>query len=164
MDLLLGSFEPSTVSGVVSDVGDGLPMFGVAARLVGTQHYTVTNQTGQFQFPAVPPGEYVLELAHLGYETRMDTVQVLNGIGIAVSASMSTEPIELDPIVVEVEQGRVTAALAMGGTTYTAADVERVRRRSSNVADILRHTRVGGLQIRREEGYFCVEFPSGQVT
>lgn len=163
LDLLLGDFAPSSVLGVVNDNQGGSPLFGVSARLVGTNHFTVTNQLGQFRFPAVSPGEYVLELTHLGYETRLDTVQVLNGLAMSLTAEMSTQPIQLDPIVVAVEQGRTTTVAAMGGTTFSREDVDRVRRRSSNIADVLRHTRVNGLQIRREEGRFCVEFPSGQV-
>ncbi len=163
MDLLLGEFEPASVLGVVSDNRGGEPMFGVAARLVGTNNFTVTNQAGQFRFPSVSPGEYMLELTHLGYETRTDTVQVLSGMAMSVSAVMSTEPILLKPIVVAVDAGRTTTIAAMGGTTFTSEDIDRVRRRSNNIADVLRHTRVNGLRIAREEGYFCVEFPSGQV-
>lgn len=163
MDLLLGEFSPASVAGVVTDNFGGNPMFGVAARLVGTNHFTVSNQTGQFRFPSVLPGEYLLELTHLGYETRTDTVQVLSDVAMTVSAVMSTEPIQLAPIVVSVDAERITTVAAMGGTTFTREEVERVRRRSSNIADVLRHTRVGGLLIRREEGRFCVEFPSGQV-
>lgn len=163
VDLRLGSYRPARMSGTVSDRGTDLAMFGVAVRLVGTNHYTVTNREGGFNFEDVAPGEYVIEFTHLGYENRMDTVQVLNGVGMNVQAQLATEPIELDPIVVTVESERVTAAAAMGGQMFDNATIQPHVRRSGNIADLLRHNRVNGLRIRREEGNFCVEFESGQV-
>jgi len=163
LDLMLGSFRPTEVTGRIREQGSDMPLFGVAARLVGTNNYTVTNQEGIFRFRDVPPGEYQLELTHLGYETRIDTLQVLNGIGMSLTAAMSTEPIELDPIVVSVEAERMTAAASMGGQLFSNESLQPLERRSGNVADLLRHSRVMGLRIRREEGFFCVEFESGQV-
>ncbi len=163
IDFLLGEYEPSGISGRLSDQGGGQPLSGAAVRLLGTRYFTVTDGRGDFQFQDVPPGEYVLEVTQLGYETRSETVNLLNGVGISVEMKMSMEPIELEPIVVTVDQQRMAARAAMGGQVVSREDIAEVERRTRNIADLLRNTRVSGLRIRREEGQFCVEFESGQV-
>ena len=163
IDFLLGEYTPSGVSGTLTDQSGGGPLSGVAVRLAGTRHFTVTDGRGQFRFTDVPPGEYVLEAQSMGYETRSETVNLMDGVGIHVAMEMSTEPIQLDPIVVSVDQQRMAARLAMGGQVISREAIAEVERRTGNVADLLRNTRVSGLRIRREEGQFCVEFESGQV-
>ncbi len=163
IDFLLGEYQPSGISGQLADQDSGGPLSGVAVRLMGTRYFTVTDGRGEFQFSDVPPGEYVLEAQMLGYQSRSETVNLLDGIGISVEMKMSTEPIELEPIVVTVDQQRMRARLAMGGQVVSREDIAEVERRTRNIADLLRNTRVSGLRIRREEGQFCVEFESGQV-
>ena len=163
IDFLLGEYSPAGVGGQLVDQTGGQPMSGVAVRLVGTRFFTVSDGRGNFRFNDVPPGEYVIEAQTLGYETRSETINVLDGVAISVAMALATEPIELDPIVVTVDQQRMAARLAMGGQVVSREDIERVERRTRNIADLLRNTRVSGLRIRREEGQFCVEFESGQV-
>ena len=163
IDFLLGEYRPSGVSGLLVDQAGGQPLSGVAVRLVGTRYFTVSDGKGAFAFGDVPPGEYVLEAQHIGYGTRTETINPINGVGISVTMALSTEPIQLDPIVVTVDRQRMAARLAMGGQVVSREDIAKVERRTRNLADLLRNTRVNGLRIRREEGQFCVEFESGQV-
>lgn len=68
----------SSLTGIVTLFGDGRPVPGVkvtisSPALQGTRT-TFSGETGAYQFPALPPGDYRLEFAHEGmFTTAMNT-------------------------------------------------------------------------------------------
>ena len=55
------------VRGIVLDATGGEPMARVQVELAGTPHRTVTDATGRFELAGLPPGEYDLRVATVGY-------------------------------------------------------------------------------------------------
>ncbi|MFQ5949081.1 MAG: carboxypeptidase regulatory-like domain-containing protein, partial [Nitrospiria bacterium] len=72
------SARRGSLGGFVIDRDTGDPLSYVHIRLTETAG-TVTNATGVFSIPSVPPDLYVLEISHTGYWTIHDTVQVWPG-------------------------------------------------------------------------------------
>lgn len=163
LDFLLGEYSASRATGTLVDQLSGEPVQGAEVRLEGTNHFTVSDAAGLFEITGVEPGEYTLTVSHLAYPTRREKIDFGSDLGHHLQIAMAADAIELEPIVVTVEQNQLSEQLAMGGQLITAADVERVRRRSHNLADVLQLQRVSGLQVTRTAGQLCAQFSSGQV-
>ncbi len=162
-DFLLGDYSDSQVSGTLVDQLSGQPVQGAEVRLEGTDYFTTSDAQGRFHIPDVEPGEYTLSVAHLAFPTRRERIDFQSDLGHHLQIAMAAEAIELDPIVVTVEREELSRHIAMGGQLITAADVEKVRTRSTNLADVLQLQRVSGLLVRRIQGQLCAEFSSGTV-
>ena len=67
-----------------------------------------TSTTGRFTLPELMPGRYEVTFSHLGYQPRIDSVNVEIGRVSVVDVVLSVEAIELDPIEVTVERQDVT--------------------------------------------------------
>ncbi|MGD8279567.1 MAG: carboxypeptidase regulatory-like domain-containing protein, partial [Gemmatimonadota bacterium] len=100
----------------------------IVNRLTGR---TISNQQGRFDLSDIAPGLAEIRFERLGYEPRVDYVVVHPGRTIDVLASMSTEPIPLDPIeVVAVRSeylernGFYDRAIRNWGTQFGPAELE----------------------------------------
>lgn len=163
LDFLLGEYSAARTTGTLVDQLSGEPVQGAEVRLEGTDHFTVSDASGLFEISGVDPGEYTLTVSHLAYPTRRERVDFGSDLGHHLQIALAADAIELEPIVVTVEQNQMSEQLAMGGQIISATDVEAVRRRSTNLADVLQLQRVSGLLVNRIEGQLCAEFSSGQV-
>lgn len=69
---------PSLFSGTVYDVTGGV-LPGVAVKLVdanGSELSTTTSASGRFEFPVVPPGKFVLDVAIPGFRSLHQNVEL----------------------------------------------------------------------------------------
>lgn len=136
------------VRGVVMDHLTGEPLGGAAVSLgpglagIPGRGTRVTSDEGRFRFDDVTPGTYRLSVTLLGYQAMADTVQVPAANGLDLVLLLSTQPIPLAPIVVEVGregrpgpgyQGRDRAGA--GPYLLTRADI--ARRHPLRVTDVL---------------------------
>jgi hypothetical protein len=94
---------PSVLAGRVVDATSDRPLEGVQVNLPGVARSTVTDEAGRFSFPSLEPGAHAMEVSRIGYGTRWESTEVLPDKRVEVLLSLSTEPIELDPIEVSVE-------------------------------------------------------------
>jgi hypothetical protein len=83
-----------SVRGMVTDPdGAGLPGVTVTAssdRLITGQLVAVTDEGGNYRFPSLPPGSYVIEASLAGMRTaRQDGVRVSLGQALAVDLAMT---------------------------------------------------------------------------
>lgn len=163
MDFALGHLAPSDVSGVVRDAGDEEPVSDAEVTLLGTRFRGITDDEGGFRFAEVPPGTYTVEISHLAYGERTETVQVGDGLTVNMEIDVSMKPVELDPIEVTAESRDMEEALAMGGTVISREDIEAVRHRSRDVGDLLRSQNIRGLVVRRQRNDVCAGFMPGQA-
>jgi hypothetical protein len=123
----------------------------------------VTGSDGEFQFGDVPPGTYMMLARHLQYGTKQDTLVVPSGSMLAVEMRVDTRAIEMAPLTVTVEAEPITRR-AMGGLMISRADIDKVRARARDAADILLNQHLPGLIIRRRsDSSLCVGYTSGQV-
>ena len=92
----------ASISGLVLDQETNDPVMGVEMSVDGTSTLSITNDQGEFRFEEVLSGSLILRSRRLGYEERMDSLSVPEGALIDVTVRLSTEPVELEELVVEV--------------------------------------------------------------
>lgn len=163
MDFYLDDLTPSDVSGTIRDAGSGEAVGDAEVVLRGTGFKGITDDDGGFSFEDVPPGTYSVEISHLAYGTRTDTVQVGTDLDVEMAIDVSMQPVELAPIQVTAEARDVEEALAMGGEVISRDAIDQVRHRSRDVGDLLRSQHVRGLVVRRQGNDICVGFMPGQA-
>ncbi|MGD8288967.1 MAG: carboxypeptidase regulatory-like domain-containing protein [Gemmatimonadota bacterium] len=99
-----GSGDPGRISGSVRD-STRLGLADVEVSVVGQPGArTLTNVDGNFLLPSVAPGLVEVQFSLLGFATRRTKLIVQPGAGARVSASMTTDPIDMEPIDVVVEE------------------------------------------------------------
>lgn len=163
VDFHVSRLLPAAVSGRVTDTGNQKAVADAEVTLLGTSHRRVTNDDGRFRFEEVPPGTYTVEVRHLAYGTRTDTVQVGTGLAVNLEIPVSMQPVALDPIHVTVEAQPLGSEFLMGGEVIEPAAVDEVRHRSRDAFDIIRSQHVSGLLTRRQGNELCVGFTPGQT-
>lgn len=160
----VGELAPGSLSGTLRDQDRGWGIEDAEVALLGTRHRAVSGSGGSFRFPRVPPGEYTLKVSHLAYGERSDRVRIEDGTAVNVTVNMSVDPIELAPIEVEGQAIVDLDGIVAGGTLISAQDVEQVRHRARDLADILRMQHMTDLVVRRgATGELCVGVTTGQV-
>lgn len=93
---------PGRVVGRVVDHDRGNPVEGAELRIRGTGLSGVSDRLGRFEFESVPAGAVVLEVTHLSYRVRTDSLRVLSEETLEVTVILSPDPLLLDPLVVSV--------------------------------------------------------------
>jgi TonB-dependent receptor len=75
---MLSAFGQRTgiITGTLVDASNGEPLFFANVTLNGTSLGAVTDEYGEFELKAVPPGDYTLSLLYVGYEDREIPVSV----------------------------------------------------------------------------------------
>lgn len=153
-----------SLTGTLRDQDRGWGIEDAEVSLLGTRHSAVSGPNGRFRFSSVPPGEYTLRVEHLAYGERQDLVSVGDGMAVSVTVNMSIEPIELEPIAVEVQSIVDLDGIIAGGTLVTREEVDAVRHRARDLADILRMQHMKDVIVRRgQTGELCVGITTGQV-
>lgn len=160
---LLWELEDASVVGRIVDATTRSGVGDAEVWLRGTEHRSVTRSDGAFDLGDVHPGTYMLFARHLQYGTKQDTLIVSSGTDVSVEMRVDTRPILIAPITVTVEAERATRR-AMGGLTITKAQIDEVRGRARDAADILQSQHLPGVIIRRRsDSSLCVGYTSGQV-
>jgi hypothetical protein len=160
----VGDLAPGSLTGTLRDQDRGWGIEDAEIALVGTRHRAVSGSEGSFRFPRVPPGEYTLRVSHVAYGERTDHVRIDDGTAVSVTVNMSVDPIELAPIEVEGEAIVDLDGIVAGGTLISPQEVEEVRHRARDLADILRMQHMTDLVVRRGAmGELCVGVSTGQV-
>lgn len=102
--VLLGQQQAtSEVSGRVVEAPSGEAIEAVTVLLVDLDRRTVTGEDGGFRFESVPVGAHRLRVSHLGFASEERTIEVQEDFGLAVTIRLEPEPVELEPLVAEVE-------------------------------------------------------------
>jgi carboxypeptidase family protein len=91
------STSPGTVDGVVSDTSLA-PLADATITIVGTDIRVVTGANGRFRLVAVPAGEYVLLVRHIGFEATTSKITVADADTLRVSFALETAVASLDPV------------------------------------------------------------------
>lgn len=104
---------PARVVGHVLEEESGRGIDGAQVRL-GRATIDLRRPTdgfGYFAFPNVQPGIYQLLVDHIGYGTRRDSIEILGGQLYDLELRLAVEPVELEPLVVEVVRWQVSPRL-----------------------------------------------------
>lgn len=107
-----------------------------------------SNYLGAFKIPAPSPGRYFLRVEALGYRPEdSEPFELDRGETTTVDLSLSPQPIELDPLMVETRRRRIVSSLQERGF-YERRDqgagsfltLEQIRRWPAvSAGDVLRH-------------------------
>jgi len=80
------------VSGVVKDTSSGAALPGANVILEGLNLGTTTAGGGEFEFPAVQPGEYVLSVSFIGYKVWKSSIKVRQNVRLDVLLEATSLP------------------------------------------------------------------------
>ena len=119
---LICGFSPSvtaqectgSVSGIILDIA-GTPLPHAALTLEKTENHTISDVHGAFQFAGLCPGDYVISVSFIGYETRKILVTVPTSAALTIKLQPSTTVLE--NVVIE-------GAQSQAGSTQTVAALE----------------------------------------
>lgn len=148
------TLAPGRIVGRITEDQGGRRLAGVAVAVVGHDGArTLTDGGGAFELTGLEPGLREVEVSGLGYGSRSVEVVVHPGRTSQMSAALSADPIELEPIEVTVrsrnlERNRFYHRAERGfGTQLDRRDIDEVD--ASWVSDLVRR-RVPGVGLRRD--------------
>lgn len=150
--LVEDTLAPGEIVGRVTEegTGRGLPDVEITVPGPSRTREVVSNQEGRFTLTDVPPGLAEIRLNHLGFAARAETLVVHPGRTVEITATMSAEPIELEPIEVTVRSrhlernGFYRRAARSRGARFTREEIATFAPRS--ISDLL--PRVSGVRVR----------------
>ena len=97
--------EAATLTGTVVDAQDGSALVGANVALrepdaAAVARGAATSTEGTFQFDEIPPGEYVLEVRFVGYQTQQRTLALEAGASRDVTVELLLSTSSLETVVV----------------------------------------------------------------
>ena len=111
------------IAGTVRGV-DGTPIPGVAVQIPGLRLGSVSDANGLYFILQVPPGEYQLQAAMVGYRTTITTGVVVNlDRTTTIDFTLQEEAIEIAPVVVTAGRPPIEADVT---SSQTRVDAKRV--------------------------------------
>ncbi|NIP59203.1 MAG: carboxypeptidase-like regulatory domain-containing protein, partial [Gemmatimonadetes bacterium] len=154
-DALLRNFaleltEPAQLRGRVVEYDSSSPVDGAVVMVEGTDRSAVTDTSGAFAMPGVPPGRHVLVTERLGFQTRRDTLTIRGGERIALEIHLPTEAIPLDPLVVEARSREREMPWTVGTRVdgLTTEEIDAMLPRIHSTGDLLANANVPGLSVQ----------------
>ena len=123
VDLGAQGFQ-GAIRGLVRDAGGIVPGAEVILTHEGTNvsRSTVTNQTGDYSFPNLPPGDYTLKLTMQGYKGYVQA-----GIRVGTQQFITMD--------IALEVGTLTETVSVSGQSAADRDVDRLHRHRARWAD-----------------------------
>ena len=99
-----GHSQIGSVSGLVSDKGDNLPLVGVNVVLttgsLPDPIGTATNLDGEFKFENLEEGAYELTVSYIGYETQILKIIIKANSNLEKTIHLHNQSTEMDLIVI----------------------------------------------------------------
>lgn len=147
--------QSGVISGKVVDSATRLSLPGATLRISTYNRYTVSTQTGDYEFLGVPAGTYTVSVNYLGYGTKTATVTVESGKNTELSFSLEAGGTELGEVVVLGDRLRGQAAALNQQknnpniTNVISAD-QVGRFPDANIGDALK--RVPGITMQNDQG------------
>jgi len=143
------------IVGQVVEQGRGVPVREAEIRIRGTSLVRTSDSNGRFLLVGVPPGTRVLEVRHLSYQDRADSILVLPEETLEVQVPLAPEPLTLEPLVVSIRSKVLEAAgfyrrreQGLSGFFISRAAIEA--RGPVRLSDLL--VGVPGLRLQQRDG------------
>lgn len=120
---------------VVDMAGEGLAGVTIQLEPVGDtpggMRITLTDATGAFALQSLPPGDYIVTVTNLGFADIIDSLTLLTSEDLDIFVRMSVDPIDVDPMLVEVGSRPIGPLVGfdhrrrtMAGTFFTREAIE----------------------------------------
>lgn len=151
--------QTGAVGGRVLDRDSGEPVEGVQVTVAGVDSM-LTTADGIFVMMEVPVGRHELRVEHLAYGRHFESIVVSPGAEIALEISISTQALQLAPLVVEtvteLERRRITSGHVIN--EITVLDIDRAAIEGLTLSELIQN-RVPGVNVRRlSNGAICVSY------
>jgi len=104
---------------------------GASVRLNVGNRYTISDQTGDYEFLRVPEGTYEVEVIYMGYQAQKQTVTVTKGGNTVLNFSLEDGAVSMNQVVV------------MGDRLRGQARALNQQKNKSNIANIISSDQVG---------------------
>lgn len=156
------------IVGRIVDQEKGSPIKDAEIRIRGTDRITVTGPGGRFLLQGVPSGPRVLEVSHLSYRVRTDSILVVGDETLEVEVSLAPDPLPLDPLVVSLRSKVLETSgfyrrrdQGLSGFMFSREKLEE--RNLSRLTDLF-HT-IPGVRVVQRDGVAgpVVEVPRGRL-
>jgi len=133
--LVVGS--PATVMGVVRELDSGDLVHG--AEIVLGNSSTLTDEDGRFSIQGVAPGLWPIQVQHLAFGQRTDSVLVRGSNQVFLDISLEPTAVEIGGLLVQVSSGRLAEYRARGTRVDVLGpeEIERASLGAGSLADIL---------------------------
>jgi TonB-dependent receptor len=107
------SAQPATggLVGAVSNVATGRLLEGATVEITGTGRSALTDNTGRYLFPSLPPGDYEIVASYTGLTAAREKVHVGTGGRTTKNLDLTAEIYRLDKFVVASEREGNAAAI-----------------------------------------------------
>ena len=133
--ILLGAFvldataQQASLSGFITDESSGRPLelVNVVIRSTdGTIRGATTNRDGGYLITRIEPGNHVMVVSYVGYETHTQTLEFAPGESRTLTLALNPSDEELDEVLIESERIGGAARVTAGQQTVRPADIENV--------------------------------------
>lgn len=147
--------KAGVISGKIVDADGNFSLPGATVRLAQSNRYTVSNQTGDFEFLSIPAGSYKVEVLYLGYQTQSLDVTVEEGKHAVVNFILTSGTETLNEVVVvgDALRGQARALNQQKNNkniTNVISSDQVGRFPDSNIGDALK--RVPGITMQNDQG------------
>lgn len=144
-------YADGSVFGQVKEPKKGEPLPGVTIKIEnGTWSKTlITDNNGNYRFPAVPEGNYKISFSSIGFEKLIKEITVGSGQQLAVNAELKENVAELAQLVVVGYGAQKRANLTAAVTQIDAKDFKG--QSSTGIGQAIQG-RAAGVQIYRDGG------------
>ena len=143
--------QTGSIAGKVIDKASQRPLSEARVVLPGTTLEARTNDAGEYRFPSVKPGRFVIGVYHFGYKATSDTIRVAAGQRTTQDFAMTASLVTLSDVVITGTAGnqerKAQAALV---ATVSAANII-AQAPISSVANLLQ-SRVPGVALTTQSG------------
>jgi hypothetical protein len=132
-----GAVPPGSITGVVVDASNGVPISGVEVGVTNSQQKATTDASGRFRIDALPIGSYTLSLRHQGYQPAISEPISIGAAVVKVTLSMQRGTNDLQ--VIAVTSARASESLQQSSTFTKTLNTEELQRQGIvRAADALR--------------------------
>lgn len=143
------------ISGKITDNDGNFSLPGATVKLGENNRYTISNQTGDFEFLNIPAGTYEVEVLYLGYQTQSQQVTVEEGKHAVINFVLISGSSTLDEVVVvgDALRGQARALNQQKNNrniTNIISSDQVGRFPDSNIGDALK--RVPGITMQNDQG------------
>ncbi|MFC6102287.1 TonB-dependent receptor [Olivibacter domesticus] len=156
MATLLGYAQGhGVISGKIMEAISKASLPGATIRLNVGNRYTISDQTGNYEFLNVPVGTYELEVVYMGYQTKKQPVVVQDGHNIVVNLSLEDGSVTMNEVVIMGDRLRGQARALnqqknKPNITNIISSDQVGRFPDANIGDALR--RVPGITMQNDQG------------
>jgi TonB-dependent receptor len=147
--------QNGVISGKVSDAVTKLSLPGATLTLASANRYTISLQTGEYEFLGVPPGTYEVSINYLGYRQQKKTVSVQAGENAVIDFMLEAGGTELGEVVIMGDRLRGQASAlnqqkSNANITNVISSDQVGRFPDANIGDALK--RVPGITMQNDQG------------